>query len=341
MKKHVVLLLAIAVVLTVLAGCGSQSTTTQEAVAYPTKEINLVIPYDAGGANDRSARMISSISEQQKLTDVSIIVSNISGAGTKNGISAVVKADPDGYTLLVHHNAMVTAAALGQLEDDLQWQNSLRPIAQILETPLTFAVLADSRWATMQELVDEIIAKPGEIKFGFPGINSPQAFAFQNIISAFAEQGKPLDVHYVYYEGGSAVKTALLNGEIDVMPGITMDTVPSAVDGLYRILSVVTDNRLEALPDVPTFSECGYAMPSTTDGALRMCVWAPKNTPDSVVEYLENFLKTVYDTEEWQAFIAENSAIAVFRTGDEVKDVFTADAETYNAIAADLQKSAA
>lgn len=339
MKKHVVWLLTIAVMLTVLAGCGSQNTTKE--AAYPTKEINLVIPYDAGGANDRCARMISSISEQQDLTDVSIIVSNISGAGTKIGISAVVKAEPDGYTLLVHHNAMVTAAALGQFEDDLQWQNGLRPIAQILETPLTFAVLADSRWATMQELVNEIIAKPGEIKFGFPGINSPQAFAFQNIISAFAEQGMSLDVHYVYYEGGSAVKAALLNGEIDVMPGITMDTVPSTVDGLYRILSVVTENRLEALPDVPTFSECGYAMPSTTDGALRMCVWAPKNTPDSVVEYLENFLKTIYNTEEWQAFIAENSAIAVYRTADEVKEIFTADAETYNAIAAELQKSAA
>ena len=338
MKKLVLCLLVLALMLTALAGCGNQSASKEDS--YPSKEITLVIPYDAGGANDRSARMISSIAEQQKLTGVSIIVSNIPGAGTKNGISSVVKADPDGYTLLVHHNAMVTAAALGQLEADLQWQNGLRPIAQILETPLTFAVLSESRWATMQDLVNEILEKPGEVKFGFPGINSPQAFAFQNIISAFAEQGMTLDVHYVYYEGGSAVKTALLNGEIDVMPGITMDTVPGALDGLYRILSVVTDNRLAALPDVPTFGECGYKMPSTTDGALRMCVWAPINTPDKVVEYLENFLQTVYNTKEWQAFIEENSAIAVYRTADEVKEVFTADAETYNAIVAELQKSA-
>ncbi|MBR0161938.1 MAG: tripartite tricarboxylate transporter substrate binding protein [Oscillospiraceae bacterium] len=339
MKKQVVWLLALALMLSVLVGCGAQSAEKQ-ADPYPSKEITLVIPYDAGGANDRCARLIASINEQQNLTGVSVIVSNISGAGTKNGISSVVKSDPNGYTLLVHHNAMVTAAALGQLEDELQWQNGLRPIAQILETPLTFAVLAESRWATMQDLVNEILEKPGEVKFGFPGINSPQAFAFQNIISAFAAQGMNLDVHYVYYEGGSAVKTALLNGEIDVMPGITMDTVPSTKDGLYRILSVVTNNRLEALPDVPTFAECGYEMPSTTDGALRMVVWAPKNTPDDVVAYLENFLQTIYNTEEWQAFIAENSAIAVYRTADEVKEVFTADAETYNAIAADLQKSA-
>lgn len=339
MKKRISLLLAAVLVLSLFSACGAGSAAQKQA-SYPEKEITLVIPYDAGGANDRSARMISSISEQKKLTGVSIIVSNISGAGTKNGISSVVNATPDGYTLLVHHNAMVTAAALGQLEEKLQWQNGLRPVAQVLETPLTFAVLAESRWASMQELIDEILANPGQVTFGFPGINSPQAFAFQNIISAFAAQGLDLKVHYVYYDGGSAVKTALLNGEIDVMPGITMDTVPGAKDGLYRILSVVTEKRLEALPDVPTFAECGYAMPSTTDGALRMCVWAPINTPDSVVAYLEDFLKTVYDTDEWQAFIQENSAIAVFRTAEEVKEVFTADAATYESIAAELQKSA-
>jgi Uncharacterized protein conserved in bacteria len=283
--------------------------------------------------------MISAIVDQYKFLDVPVIVSNISGAGTKNGIMAVVNANPDGYTLLVHHNAMVTAAALGQLEEKYQWQNGLTPIAQILETPLTFAVLADSKWEKMEDLIDEIVAAPGTVKFGFPGINSPQAFAFQNIIQSMAEQNVNLDVQYVYYDGGTAVKTALLNGEIDVMPGITMDTVPGTLDGTYRILSVVTENRLEKLPDVPTFAECGYAMPSTTDGALRMCVWAPKNTPDSVVKALGDFLKEVYDTDEFQQFIADNSAIAVYRTASEVEKVFTDDAATYNKIAEQLKAS--
>lgn len=336
MKKIVILLLIATLSLSLLAGCGTKSASSEN---FPAKEINLVIPYDAGGANDRSARMIAAINDQYQFVDVPVIVSNISGAGTKNGIMNVVNSNPDGYTLLVHHNAMVTAASLGQLEEKYQWQNGLAPIAQVLETPLTFAVLADSEYKTMNDLIDAIVANPGTIKFGFPGINSPQAFAFQNIIKSMADKGTNLEVQYVYYDGGTAVKTALLNGEIDVMPGITMDTVPSTLDGTYRILSVVTESRLEALPDVPTFAECGYDMPSTTDGALRMCVFAPKGTPDSVVTALGDFLNQVYNTEEWQNFIAENSAIAVYRTASEVEKVFTDDASVYGEIAQQLQAS--
>ena len=331
MKKWMAIFFSVAMLCVIFSGC------QKEQEIFPSKEINLVIPYDAGGANDRCARMISSIAEKYKLTDQAVIVTNIAGAGTKTGISTVVKADPDGYTLLVHHNAMVTAAALGQFEEEIQWDKGLRPIAQILETPLTLAVLEDSRWESMEDLVEEIIANPGQISFGFPGINSPQAFAFQNIISNFEADGTKMDVRYVYYEGGSAVKTALMNGEIDVMPGITMDTVPSALDGTYRILSVVTDEPLEALPQVPTFSQAGYQMPEATDGALRMVVWAPKDTPDEVVDWLQEFLKNVCATDEWKEFIQENSAIDVFRDAQEVTEVYNADAEVYAGIAQQLQ----
>lgn len=325
MKKVVALLLVAILTFPLLTGCSKETAGADSN--FPEKEINLVIPYGPGGANDRAARAIAAIAQEKGFISKPMIVTNISGAATKSGISTVAKAEPDGYTLLVHHNALITAGVLGQLPEDLQWQNSLRPIAQVLETPLTFAVLKESKWNTMKDLFDDIIANPDSIKFGFPGINAPQSFAFQNVINEMAAKGSEVKVHPVYFEGGNAVKTAHLGGTVDVVPGITMDTVPEAVGGVYRILSVVSKEKIEALPDVPTLAEAGYPMPEGFDGALRMVVWAPKETPDEVVNKLEEILKKVYETQEWKDFIKQNSAISVFRSASEVEKVFKADEE--------------
>ncbi len=328
--------LAVLMAAMLLSGCKDAKKT--EAV-FPSKEITLVVPYDAGGANDRAARMLASIAQEKGFIEKPMVVTNISGAATKSGISTVAKADPDGYTLLVHHNAMLTAAALGQLEEELQWDNCLRPVAEILETPLTFAVMQDSRWTTMKDLMDDIEANPGEIKFGFPGINAPQAFSFQNVVNEMKEEGRDISVHSVFLEGGSAVKTAHYNGTIDVVPGITMDTVSDSKGGTYRILSVVSEKRLDMLPDVPTLKEAGYPMPQQSDGALRMIVWAPKETPDQVVGQLESIIRQVCETDEWKSFIDENAAVNVYRNADEVREIFQKDEKAYEQVAPALLES--
>lgn len=323
MKKFFPLFLTAVLVLSALGACSKNAAPAE----FPSDEITLVVPYGPGGANDKVARMIASIAQDKGFVKKPMIVTNISGAATKSGIIEVANSDPDGYTLLVHHNALITAGVLDQLPEELRWNTAFRPVAQVMETPLTFAVLADSRWQTMQELFDEVAANPGTVKFGFPGINAPQSFAFQTVVSGMAEQGTDLKAHLVYFEGGSAVKTAHFGKTVDVVPGITMDTVPEALGGMYRILSVVSESRLEALPDVPTLAEAGYPMPLESDGALRMVVWAPKDTPDDVVNRLEEILRQVCETEEWKEFIASNSAVEMFRSADEVRDVFAADEE--------------
>lgn len=314
------MLLVIVVISSVFTG-----GTTERSDVFPSKEITLIIPYGAGGANDRAARKMAEIAQKHKLIDKPMIVTNISGAATRAGITAVAEANPDGYTLLVHHNAMITASALGQLPKELSWNNAFKPIAQILETPLTFAVLNDSRWRTMKDLFDEIIANPGTIKFGFPGINAPQAFAFQTTLKAMRDEGIPVEVHPVYFEGGNAVKTAHFSKVVDVVPGITMDTVPEVESGMYRILSVVSNDRLKALPEVPTIEESGYPISKNSDGALRMIVWAPKNTPDDILNQLEDLLRKICETQDWKDFLAQNAAVEIFRNAQEVEMVFAAD----------------
>jgi tripartite-type tricarboxylate transporter receptor subunit TctC len=295
------------------------------AQVFPTKEIRLVVPYGPGGASDRAARMIASIAQKNDLIKQPIIVTNIAGAATKAGLGAVAKADADGHTLLLHHNAFITAGVLKQLEPELTWQNGFRPVAQVLETPLTFAVLATSRWKTTKELFDEISAQPGKVKFGFPGVNAPQSFALQAVLGEMSKDGQKRRVHSVYLEGGAAVKTASLGGVVDVVAGITMDTVPEAKAGVYRILSVVADKRLQSLPDAPTLAEAGYPTPPNGSGALRMIVWAPKGTPDAIVSRLQGVLDRVYKSKEWAEFAQQMSAVALWRTPEEVAKVFAMD----------------
>jgi len=300
-------------------------TANVSTQAFPAREIRLVVPYGPGGASDRTARMIASIAQKNDLLKQPIVVTNIAGAATKSGLVAVNKADPDGHTLLLHHNAFITAAALGQLEPELTWSGGFRPVAQVLETPLTIAVLEKSRWKSAKDLFDEISAQPGKIKFGFPGINAPQSFAFQAVMGEMSKAGRRLRIHSVYLEGGAAVKTASLGGVVDVVPGITMDTVPEAKAGVYRILAVVADKRLEALPEVPTLAEAGFPMPPSGSGALRMIVWAPKATPDIVVTRLQGVLEQVFKSKEWSEFVQQMSAVAVYRTPAEVTKVFVVD----------------
>lgn len=321
MKKLLLTMLLLAIAINGVFTSG----ITEQNDEFPNKEITLVIPYGAGGANDRAARKMAEIAQKYSIINKPMIVTNISGAATRAGITTVAEANPDGHTLLVHHNAMITASALGQLPSELKWDNAFTPIAQILETPLTFAVLSDSRWKSMKDLFDEIIANPGTIKFGFPGVNAPQAFAFQTTLKAMRDGGIPVEVHPVYFEGGNAVKTAHFSKVVDVVPGITMDTVPEAKNGMYRILSVVSNNRLEALPEVPTIEESGYPISKNSDGALRMIVWAPKNTPNEIINQLEMILKKICETQDWKDFIAQNAAVDIFRNAKEVETVFAAD----------------
>lgn len=329
MKRSLVLTVAGALALSLTAcsdGAGQATGSDGDTADFPSGTIELVVPYGPGGANDRVARQIAAIAEAEGIVNEPIVVTNVPGAATQSGIRQVADADPDGHTLLVHHNAMVTAGVLGQLPEDLHWSDALIPVNQMLSTPLTFAVPADSPWQTIEDLFGDV-ADPSadQVAFGFPGVNGPQAFAFESVIAAMSEGGTEMtNLNRVYLEGGAEVKTASLSGTIDVVPGITMDTVPDALGGSYRILAVVADDRLESLPDVPTLAETEFPTPQGSNGALEMAVWAPAGTSDDVVQRLDEILQAVYETDAWLEFVEENAAVGMYRSGDEVVEVYEA-----------------
>lgn len=300
---------------------------SREEGEFPQREIRLIVPYSAGGASDQTARQIAAIVDREGLLDEPIVVTNMPGAGTARGLREVANANPDGHTLLLHHNVFITMELLGLLDEEITWDVGFAPVAQVLETPLTIAVLDDSPWQTMDDLVQDIQANPGEISLGFPGVGSPQSFGFHALLNAYEEErGTELDVHAVYFEGGAEIRSAHFAGEIDVVPGISMDTVPDAQAGEYRILAVGTEDRLPSLPEVPTIEEAGLPMPVNAGGqSLRMSVWAPAGTPDAVINQLSGLLEQVVATDDWKKFADDVAGIPRFRGPEGLREVFQSD----------------
>lgn len=306
------------------------------AQQFPTREIRIVVPYGPGGASDQAARQIAAIVAKYGWINQPIVVTNMAGAATKDGIGHVATSRPDGHTLLLHHNAFVTGEVLEQLTGNLTWSRGFAPVAGILESPMTLTVLAKSPWQTSGELLADVRRRPGEIIFGFPGINVPSYFGTRALLGELGLDGA---IHEVFFEGGAATKAAHLGGQVDVVPAWTMDSVPEARSGLFRILAVASETRLSVLPETPTFAEAGLPMPNLGAGmALRLGVWAPRNTPATVLDELERLIAKVVETEEWQEFAASLGAVARFRTADEVREIFQAETEAFGEIAARIRR---
>lgn len=325
---------ALAVVLATVAVAMVCASGVPESPAFPSREIRLIVPYAAGGASDRTARQIAAIAAKYEIINQPIVVTNIPGAGTVEGLRQVNRARPDGHTLLLHHNVFITMQLLDLLDQDITWEAGFTPVAQVLETPLTVAVLAGSRWNSFADLVAEVRARPGEVKFGFPGVGSPQSFGFQALIHAYAQrEGSPLQIHPVYYQGGALIRTAIMQDEIDVVPGISMDTVPDAKAGVYRLLAVGTQQRIPSLAGVPTVEEAGFPMPVDAGGqSLRMSVWAPPQTPGAIVAQLDAILRRVVETPDWAAFVESVAGIPAYRDAAELARVFKSDENALRAV---------
>ncbi len=293
---------------------------------FPSREIRIVVPYGPGGASDQAARKVAELIAKNDLLKQPVVVTNLPAAGTREGLRAVQSAT-DGHTFLMHHNAFIPAELLGQLQGKLTWKEGFRPVAGLVDLPMTITVRSDSAWPTAQALIDDIAARPGEIKFGFPGINVPSYLGTKALlVDLGSASGKELTIHEIFFEGGAATKAAHMGGQVDVVPAWTADSITEAKAGVFRILAVGADQRLAGL-DAPTLKEAGLETAAGTAGlALRLSVWAPKSASDEVVAKMEDVLKQVFATDEWTAFAADRAGIPVFRTSSEMLSTFEADA---------------
>jgi tripartite-type tricarboxylate transporter receptor subunit TctC len=244
------------------------------AQEFPSRPIKLVVPFPAGGGIDTTARVVA-----QALGGVlgqQILVQNQGGAGGAIATDAVVKAEPDGYTLLYHSTTgIVHAAVTEKLPYD--WMRDLAPVSIVTRFAPVMIVSPGLPVKTVQEFIALLKADPGRYSFASSGTGTAVHLADE-----LFKQKAGVDIVHVPYRGTGAAMPDLLSSRIAMM----IDGVPAQTEnirvGTVRALAVTTSTRSPSIPEIPTMKEAGldYEVPFWT------AVYAPIRTPQSVVEKL-------------------------------------------------------
>ncbi|HEV7708314.1 MAG TPA: tripartite tricarboxylate transporter substrate-binding protein [Asanoa sp.] len=276
---------AIAVIgaISLLAACsdnGGGGSGTGAASNYPNQNITIIVPFSAGGPTDTVTRMISE--PMAKKLGVRIVVQNVEGAGGTVAAGDVSRAEPDGYTVLMHHIGMSTAPALYK---DLGYKplESFETIGLVTEVPMTIVARKDFPPANLQELVGYVKANAGKVTLANAGIG-----AASHLCGLLFQKAAGVKLQEVPYQGTGPALTDLVGGQVDFMCDQTTNTTGQIKAGKVKVYAVTTPERVKSLPDVPTTAEAG--LPD-----LKVSVWhglyVPKGTPPEVVQKLSEALK--------------------------------------------------
>lgn len=250
------------------------------AFAFPDKPITLVVPFAPGGIADITARTVGAA--MAKSLGQPVVVDNKPSAGSIVAAQAVASAKPDGHTLLLLSNANAVSLSLFRKlpYDPLK---DFVPVGLAGSFDIGIFVAANSRFATLRDLLAEAKAKPGKLNVGTIAVGSTQ-----HLSAKLFETVAGVDLLVVPYKGSPAVLTALRSGEIDVAFEVVGPMLPQVAAGVVRPLAVSSSQRNPALPAVPTVQQAGVA---GYDVASWNGLAAPAGTPPAVVDALNRALR--------------------------------------------------
>ncbi|MFD1850954.1 tripartite tricarboxylate transporter substrate binding protein [Oceanobacillus bengalensis] len=274
-----------------VAGCSS--STSESAEDYPTENINLIVPWSAGGDSDVIARIINKYLEEE--LDTSIVVKNMGGGGGSIGANEALNSDADGYTLLAGHDSIDLSYLLGNTEFS---HEEFEPVALMTTANQIIATHKDNEWNNMDEVISQLKEEPESISFG-AALGSTS-----HTLPLGIEDATETTFNIVNYEGTSERTTALLGNHVSL--GAT--TVPAAKEylesGELKMLGISSEERHESLPDVPTLKEQGIDFINATNRGY----FFPKDTPQEIVDKVSEALQKVAENPD---FIAEMEAQGV------------------------------
>ncbi|MER8544783.1 MULTISPECIES: tripartite tricarboxylate transporter substrate-binding protein [unclassified Mesorhizobium] len=286
MRKFVAALAAVAAAMLYPPAAGAQT--------YPERTISIVVPFSAGGPTDTVTRLVAEA--MSKDLGQQVIVENVGGAGGTLGAGRVANAEPDGYTLLLHHIGMATSATLyRKLAYDTL--NAFEYVGLVTEVPMTIVGRKDLEPTDLKGLVDYAKANKDSITVANAGIGAASHLCGMLFMSAI---GTPLVT--VPYKGTGPAMTDLLGGQVDIMCDQTTNTTKQIQGGTIKAYAVTSPQRLDVLPDVPTTIEAG--LPQVQVGIWHG-IYAPKGTPAEITERLSKSLQVALKDQNVVARFAE------------------------------------
>ena len=272
---------------------------------FPSKPITLIVPLAAGGLTDLTGRKLADLASKI-LGQPIVVVNKVGGVGVI-GATAVANADPDGYTVSANPcSSLVIVPHLRSVsyntKEDFTWIMQYGDFSQI------FCVLADSRWKTFKDLIEEARKNPGKLNYATAG-----PLGGQHILMEYVFNLEKVKLNHVPVGGAAEVVTKLLGGHIDA--GISADMVPLIRAGRFRALVLQGEKRLEQFPDVPTFSELGYKVVAPS----WIGIIGPKGLDPRIVKKLGDAFKKAYDEPSFKELCKTLMMTPIFRDSDSFK----------------------
>ena len=284
------------------------------AAQYPTKPIKLIVPFPPAGGTDIMARTVATrIAEVNKWT---MVVENKPGAGGNIGVSAVAKAAPDGYTLVMGQTSNLAISPTLYAKLDYEPLKDLEPVVLVGSGPLALVVRADSRFKTLADLVKEGKDKPGKLTFASPGNGTVSHLAgvrLQNVTGAKFE--------HIPYKGAGGAIPDLLGGNVDFFMS-SLPTLQSHVaGGKMRALAVTSAKRSAVLPNVPTAGESIKGFEANTWFGILV----PARTPKPVIDALNAAINKVLKDPAVRKAIESEGGEVLGGTPEQFRDLMKKD----------------
>ena len=251
------------------------------AADFPTKEVQIIIPWAAGGATDLIFRALAATSG--KYLGKPVVVVNKPGGGGAVGYTEGMKAAPDGYTL----TAAVTPMTIlpHQVTTAFTYKN-FEPILNVVSDPSMFLIRSDAPWKSLKEFLDYAKQNPDMITVGNSG-----AGGGVHLVALAFEKAAGVKFNHIPFSGGGPSVTAILGGHVNAVSVSPPEGIPQIQAGKLKIIALFAEKRLAMFPDVPTVKEQGIN--------FAMGMWrglaAPKGTPPDVIKKLHDAFKQGMD----------------------------------------------
>jgi tripartite-type tricarboxylate transporter receptor subunit TctC len=270
-----------------LAGASAADT-------WPSKPIRVVIPFSAGSATDIIPRAVF----EQLSVELGqpIIVENRPGGGGTVGVGSVVRAEPDGYTLLANSSAHTIAPwIVANIPYDTA--NDLAAVIALGKNPNVLVVSPEKGWKTIHDMVAAAKSRPGTFNYGSAGVGTATHISAERL-----RQSAGLQAQHVPYRGGPEAITDVLGGRVDFYYCPISTAIPLIRDGRLLGLAVSTPERASALPEIPTSLEAGFA---NSDSTIWYGVFAPAKTPREIIDRLHAATVKVLQSPTMQQRLAQ------------------------------------
>lgn len=284
---HLIRGLAIAVAVPGIAMVASGA----HAADYPKKPINLVIPYDAGGAADLAARILASTAPQY--IGHAVLASNKTGAGGIVGSNFVVRSKPDGYTLLLARVGSQAGVPAMNMKTPYKW-NDYTFIGLLEKNPFVLVVNSKSDLKSLDDIKAKLKAGK-KLTYASGGVGTLPHIAMVMVLSGMGLDSKAMT--HIPYKGGGAAAAALVGGHADMFFQNLSGVVGQIQAGALRALFVTTEKRVGVIKNVPTVKEVGR--PDLELAIGWSALYGPKGLPKDVVDKWSGVLQKLKTDKSW------------------------------------------